>query len=217
MLASKWSASEPCVSLVNFWFSSDILSCACWGHDYACISSKDINLKATWHWREVVNSEIATILHYSNDVKKKKKKSTSWEEVKVLEHTDLHHILHGLFPWHLNLTERAAQLHPTFETEQFVLLVLHPLMKQTLVFELREATWVCFVALLIIQLELAFLSLSVNEELESWLLKHCFIANCEKSSFHNVVICSTFYNAFSGISSPVIAVFPQQNTIFYRQ
>lgn len=50
----------------------------------------------------------------------------------------------------------------------------------------------------------------------------CFITNCEEysceqESFHNVVICSSFCNSFSGMSVPVIAVFPQQDTICHSQ
>lgn len=78
----------------------------------------------------------------------------------------------ALFPWYLNLTESAAQLRPCSRREHFVLLVWHPLMKQTPGFELEEEMWVCFVALLLRNPLECAVSQCVKGELSPWFLKH---------------------------------------------
>lgn len=135
----------------SYWSSGslgDILSCACWGHDYAYISSEDVNLKAAWHWKEAVNLEIANILHYFKESLKITYFMRRNENVRACGSTSHSPwpCSHAIWIWQKVLLSCIPAFKENTLCFWFCILLWNK--HQTL--NGRRSTWVCFVALLLI-------------------------------------------------------------------
>lgn len=150
--------SEPCVSLVNFWVCADVLSCACQGHDYASISSEDVNWKAAWCCREAVNAAVESVLHYSNVVLKVTYVMRRNESVRLCWSCTSWHCSPRAWVSHKVVLSSTRALQRILCTSGFA--SCHEMSTN---FELGEATKIGFVVLLLImQLECAVPYLSVS-------------------------------------------------------